>query len=51
LVTGYSNIAVNNIMAGLLKHGVKALRVGHGHGMDNNTLQVGLLLASVCNVA
>ena len=25
--------------------------VGHGHGMDNNTLQVGLLLASVCNVA
>jgi hypothetical protein len=38
-VTGYSNIAVNNIMAGLLKHGVKALRVGHGHGMDSDTLQ------------
>jgi regulator of nonsense transcripts 1 len=39
LVTGYSNIAVNNIMAGLLKHGVRALRVGNGHGMTEDTLQ------------
>lgn len=38
-MTGYSNIAVNNIMAGLLKHGVRALRVGNGHGLDTNTLQ------------
>jgi hypothetical protein len=39
LVTGYSNIAVNNIMAGLIKHGVKAVRCGNGHGMSENTVQ------------
>ncbi|KAK3256661.1 hypothetical protein CYMTET_34212 [Cymbomonas tetramitiformis] len=39
LLTGYSNIAVNNIMAGLVARGVKALRVGNGHGLIEHTLQ------------
>jgi hypothetical protein len=38
LVTGYSNQAVNNIMKGLLKRGVKALRVGYNSKMDEGSL-------------
>ena len=43
LVSGFSNIAVDNIMTGLLDQGVKCLRVGHGHRMSTSTLQSEML--------